>query len=183
MGNVTTGAMDALRRRACAERDERRRAESDEAHALAALQPDERQEEPNPGRRRYPDELGNELGELGAQPNDGDEEEDVALEEDGGERGAVREPARAMEQTLSAPSPSPFTVAAATSTPTTAPGPLSLLPSPIPRVGATNAYLNPRLAAATSVHCSPPRAAICRLPLRVAVRTRALARERERERD
>uniref|UniRef100_A0A0E0HE87 Uncharacterized protein n=1 Tax=Oryza nivara TaxID=4536 RepID=A0A0E0HE87_ORYNI len=65
-----------------------------------------------------------------------------------------------MEQTLSAPSPSPFTVAAASSTPTTAPGPLSLLPSPLPRVGATNAYLNPRLAAAASrllVSFSPPR--------------------------
>ncbi|KAB8098958.1 hypothetical protein EE612_028721 [Oryza sativa] len=87
----------ALRRRARAERDERRRAEPDEAHAFAALQPDERQEEPDPRRRRYPDGLGDELGELGAQADEGDEEEDESLEEDGGERGAVGERARAME--------------------------------------------------------------------------------------
>lgn len=152
MGNVTTGATEA--------RCDAGHAPSVMASAVnreatpSALAPMSARRAQS-GERRYPDELGNELGELGAQPNDGDEEEYVALEEDGGERGAVQEPAKAMEQTLFAPSPSPSTVAAASSTPTTAPGPLSLLPSPLPRVGATNAYLNPRLAAAASITAHP----------------------------
>ncbi|KAL6659154.1 hypothetical protein ACP70R_003194 [Stipagrostis hirtigluma subsp. patula] len=51
-----------------------------------------------------------------------------------------------IEQSLSSPSPS----SAVVSTPKAAPTPLSPSPSPLPRIGAANAYLNPRLAAAAT---------------------------------